>query len=217
MTATLVAGLVVGLLTAVLVRPTLGWLPEPPDAEDKPLYRDLAGSRFILVCGLLAAGATLIAGLALPRPVQPLWWVLSSVCVVLAGVDAKTTWLPLRLTRVAWLSMTAAAVVAVLWSGSAALLVRSVGGAAIAGGLYLGVWLVSRGGFGFGDVRFAPLVGAAAAAGSWPLLIWALVAGTFVGGLHGLARLVRGRRSGFPYAPSMLAGTYLAALTLAYL
>ena len=83
-------------------------------------------------------------------------------------------------------------------------------GAAVAGALYFIVWLVTRGGFGFGDVRFAPLIGAAAAACSWRLLIWALALGTLVGGVNGLVRLLARRPGAFPYAPSMLAGAYLA-------
>ena len=85
-------------------------------------------------------------------------------------------------------------------------------GAAIAGGLYLLVWMISRGGFGFGDVRFAPLLGAAAAADSWTLLWWTLLLGTLVGGLFGVLRLALGRREAFPYAPSMLVGAYAACL-----
>jgi leader peptidase (prepilin peptidase) / N-methyltransferase len=90
--------------------------------------------------------------------------------------------------------------------------VRAVAGAAIAGGLYLLVWLLSHGGFGFGDVRFAPLLGAAAAADSWALLWWTMLLGTVAGGLVGLLRLAQGRRNAFPYAPSMLVGPYAACL-----
>jgi leader peptidase (prepilin peptidase) / N-methyltransferase len=73
---------------------------------------------------------------------------------------------------------------------------------------------VTRGGFGFGDVRFAPLLGAATASHSWSLLIWGLTFGTAVGAVHGAGRLARRRVGGFPYAPSMLAGCYLAVVAL---
>ena len=78
------------------------------------------------------------------------------------------------------------------------------------------VELVTRGGIGFGDVRFAPLVGAATAATSWTLLAWALVLGSLTGALVGLVRLALRRRGSFAYAPSILAGAYLAA-TVAWL
>jgi leader peptidase (prepilin peptidase) / N-methyltransferase len=98
-------------------------------------------------------------------------------------------------------------------SGSWSLLLRAATGAALAAGLYLLVWLASRGGFGFGDVRYAPLLGAAAAADSWPLLLSSLLAGTLLGAVHGTLRLLLRRRGSFPYAPAMLGGSYLAAVT----
>jgi leader peptidase (prepilin peptidase) / N-methyltransferase len=61
-------------------------------------------------------------------------------------------------------------------------------------------------------VRFAPLLGAAAAADSWTLLWWTLLLGSVAGGLMGVLRLAQGRRNAFPYAPSMLAGAYAACL-----
>ena len=67
---------------------------------------------------------------------------------------------------------------------------RSIGGAAASGGLYLIVWFAARGGFGFGDVRFAPLIGAATAAHSGTLLVWALLLGSLAGGLLGIYRLL---------------------------
>ena len=53
-------------------------------------------------------------------------------------------------------------------------------------------------------------LGAATAAHSWSMLWSALVLGTLIGAGHGLLRLSRRRPGGFPYAPSMLAGAYLA-------
>lgn len=210
-----IAALAVGLPTAGLVRPVLRWLPETTQTQQKTLYRDLATTAFILTCGVLAAGASALAWLTLDRAVQPMWWVLSSAGLLLAAIDARTTWLPLRLTRVAWLLMAAATLVSVAWGGDRSMLLRVALGAAAAGTLYFVVWRASRGGFGFGDVRFAPLLGAAGAAQSWTLLLWTLVLGTMVGGLHGVVRLVRRQREGFPYAPSMLAGAYLACAALA--
>lgn len=209
----LTSGLValgVGLTTAALARPLLRWLPEPIDAPDKPPYGELGSVGFLTICGLLSAAAALTAWTALPRAIQPLWWVLSSVGVVLAVIDARTTWLPLRLTQLGWGLMTLGALTTPLWGGAGPTILHAGVGAAAAGLLYLLVWVVSRGGFGFGDVRFAPLLGAATAAHSWSMLWSALVLGTLVGAGHGLIRLVRRRPGGFPYAPSMLTGAYLA-------
>ena len=210
-----VAVLATGLVTAALVRPLLHWLPEPTtEAEDKTAYRELASPAFVLACVLCAAVAAAISWSILPTPLQPLWSVLAVGGVLLAAIDAVTTWLPLPLVQLSWAAMVVAVLTGASLGGGWALLVRAAVGAAVAGGLYLVVWLVSRGGFGFGDVRFAPLLGAAAAAESWQLLVTALVAGTVLGALHGVLRLVRRQRGSFPYAPAMLAGSYLAALSL---
>ena len=202
--------LTVALISALLVRPVLRRLPEPANGDGKPLYRDLGSGRFLIICSVLAGLATTISWLSLPRHAQPMWLVLAVLGVLLAAIDARTSWLPLRLTRIAWLAMAVASLLAAWLSGRADVAVRAAAGAAIAGGLYLLVWLISRGGFGFGDVRFAPLLGAAAAADSWTLLWLTLLLGTVVGGLIGLLRLAQGRRDAFPYAPSMLMGAYAA-------
>ena len=202
----------IAMASAFLVRPLLRRLPEPVPGDGKPIYRDLGTTRFVLVCGALAGVAAAISWFTVPRYAQPMWSVLAILGVLLAAIDARTGWLPLLLTRTAWLAMGVASVLAASLGGGIWIAVRSAVGAAIAGGLYLLVWLLSRGGFGFGDVRFAPLLGAAAAADSWTLLWWTMLLGTVSGGIVGVLRLVRGRREGFPYAPSMLVGAYAACL-----
>jgi leader peptidase (prepilin peptidase)/N-methyltransferase len=210
--AALSIAVVIGVTSALLVRPLLRRLPEPIPGDGKPSYRGLGSTRFLFVCGALAGIAAAISWLSLPRYTQPLWCVLAVLGVLLAAIDARTGWLPLQLTRIAWLAMAVAALLAGSLGGGVWATIRPAAGAAIAGGLYLFVWLISRGGFGFGDVRFAPLLGAAAAADSWTLLWWTLLLGTMVGGLVGVLRLARGRREAFPYAPSMLVGAYAACL-----
>ena len=159
--AAIAIAVTIGLITAFLVRPVLRRLPEPIPGSGKPIYRDLGTTRFVLVCGSLAGIAAAVSWLTVPRYVQPLWSVLAILGVLLAAIDARTSWLPLLLTRIAWLAMAVASVLAASLGGGVWLAARSAAGAAIAGGLYLLVWLLSRGGFGFGDVRFAPLLGAA--------------------------------------------------------
>ena len=198
--------------TGLLVRPLLRLLPEPVPVDRMPSYRDLGSTRFLVVCGVLAGIAAAASWLSLPRFAQPMWSVLAILGVLLAAIDARTSWLPLPLTRIAWLAMALATLLAALLGGGVWVAIRSAAGAAIAGWLYLLVWLISRGGFGFCDVRFAPLLGAAAAADSWTLLWWTLLLGTLVGGLVGVLRLALGQRQSFPYAPSMLVGAYAACL-----
>jgi leader peptidase (prepilin peptidase)/N-methyltransferase len=210
--AAVALAMTVAVTSGFLVRPLLRRLPEPVPGDGKPIYRDLGTTRFVLVCGALAGVATAISWLTVARYAQPMWSVLAILGVLLAAIDARTSWLPLLLTRIAWLAMAVAAVLAASLGGDVSVAVRSAAGVAIAGGLYLIVWLLSRGGFGFGDVRFAPLLGAAAAADSWTLLWSTLLLGTVSGGIVGVLRLLRGRREGFPYAPSMLVGAYAACL-----
>ena len=208
---TAAVGTMLGMV--VLTRPILRRLPEPKDGEGKPRYADLATPRLVAGCALLAGAAVTIGWLTAPPAVQPLWWVLSSIGVLLAAIDALTTWLPLRLTQAAWVAMAVALLLTLPLGADWSTMLRAVAGAALAGLLYLGVWLVSRGGFGFGDVRFAPLVGAATAAYSWSMLVWALLLGSVLGALYGMVRLARGRTWPFPYAPAMLVGAYLACGT----
>ena len=212
--AAIAAALMVAVVCALLVRPVLRQLPEPAGGHEKPLYRELPTLRFLLVCAVLAGLATAVSWLSLPYYVQPMWLVLATLGVLLAAIDARTSWLPLRLTQIAWLAMAIAALLSALLGGSVWVAARALAGAAIAGALYLLVWLISRGGFGFGDVRFAPLLGAAAAAGSWSLLWLSVLLGTVVGGGVGLLRLAKGRQEAFPYAPSMVIGAYAACVLL---
>ncbi len=195
------------------VRPVLARLPEPAEGDGKPLYRELGTTRFVAITSALAALGVAISWLSLGREVQPLWWVLAVFGVLLAAIDARTTWLPLLLTRFAWLAMAGATLIAAALATDRWLLPRSIGGAAASGALYLIVWLAARGGFGFGDVRFAPLIGAATAAHSATLLVWALLLGSLAGGLLGVYRLLARRSGSFAYAPSMLFGGYAACVT----
>lgn len=182
---------------------------EPSPTESKIPYAALATPRFRAVVAALGAGLAGTAAALAPPATVPSWLVLATVGLLLAAIDARTTWLPLPLTRLAWLAMAAALVVGALLGGVGPLL-RGLGGFVLAGAVFGAVWLVSRGGFGFGDVRYAPLVGAAAASVSWSVLAWALVLGSLVGAAVGIVRLVTGRRGPFAYAPAILAGGYLA-------
>lgn len=227
--ATIAAAVAVGTLLALLTPRILRALPEPqswsgdpgehegpdepagpgePDQSKIP-YASLATPQFALIVGGLATLGTAAAGLLLPLSGLPVWTTLSTFGMLLAAIDARTTWLPLPLTRLAWLGTAVALTIGGLlgnWGDA----LRGLGGFVLAGALFGLVWLVTRGGFGFGDVRYAPLVGAATASVSWSLLAWALVLGSLVGAVVGLVRLAAGRRGAFAYAPSILAGGYLA-------
>jgi leader peptidase (prepilin peptidase)/N-methyltransferase len=63
-----------------------------------------------------------------------MWSVLAILGVLLAAIDARTSWLPLQLTRVAWLAMAAASLLAAFLGGDPWVAVRAAAGAAIAAG-----------------------------------------------------------------------------------
>ena len=212
------AGILLGLSTPRILRA----LPEPADPPDglvgpdetgepKIPYASLATPGFAVIVGGLAVFTSTTAGLLLPLAALPVWVSLSTVGLLLAAIDARTTWLPLPLTRVAWLATAGMLALGGLL-GSWADTLRGIGGFLLAGVLFGLVWWLTRGGFGFGDVRYAPLVGAATASVSWSLLAWALMLGSLVGAVLGLVRLAIGKRGPFAYAPAILAGGYLALL-----
>lgn len=204
------AAVLTGGLTAVAARPVLARLSEPPDPAGKPPYRELATPAFALGCGVASALSSALTWFLVPPARQAPWVVLATVGVLLAGIDLRTTWLPRSLSQLGWGAMTVAVAVSVALDFSARILLGGVVGALAAGGLYAAVWSLSRGGFGFGDVRFAPLIGAAAGTLSTALLLLALLLGSVLGAVWGLGRLLAGRRGPFPYAPAMLGGGYLA-------
>ena len=206
--AAALAGVAAGLLW-LMVLPRLA---EPVTDEAKRPYADLATVRLAVVVAVLAAAGVGLAWARLPVGQQPVWVVLSSVGVFLAAVDGLTTWIPATVTRWGWLVMVAAAALMVLVGGSWTDVGRAVAGGLAAGGLYGLVWLLTRGGFGFGDVRFVPLIGVATAATSWTLWFSALLLGSLLAVAHGLWRQARRAAGLHPWAPSLLAGAFAALL-----
>ncbi len=234
--AALVLAVLTGLLLLAVTPAVLRRLPEPadltpappapispapgppaaapgtgPESDSKIPYARLATRGFAVTVAALTTLATAAAALLAPPATVPGWLVLGTFGVLLAAIDARTTWLPLPLTRLSWAAMAVALGAGAVLGGTGVLL-RGLGGFVLAGAVFGAVWLVSRGGFGFGDVRYAPLIGAAAASVDWTVLAWALVLGSLVGALVGVVRLVAGRRGPFAYAPAILAGGYLAML-----
>lgn len=188
-------------------------LAEPDTAgEPKVPYRALATGRHTLLVGLLAAAAAVLPALLLPAEQLPLWLVLALLGVPLAVIDALTTWIPASLTRLGWAATVPAAAAAAALGASWTDLLRAAGGALAAGLLFGLVWLASRGGFGFGDVRYVPLIGAAAAAESWTLLAGALLFGSLLAAVHAMARRLLRVDGMHPWTPGLLAGCYTALL-----
>ncbi len=80
--------------------------------------------------------------------------------------------------------------------------------------LMLLIALVARGGFGFGDVKLAFLLGMFAGYwGGWPLAVLAAFAGFMLGGvlsLFLLATRLKGRKDAIAFGPPMILGSWIA-------
>ncbi len=201
-----------GLATATPA--VLRRLPAPVDEPESDPYRPLATPGTALAVFLLAAPAgTLVTVTA---PAQALGWLgLTGPGLLAAVVDARTGFLPARLAQASWLLTGAGLLVSATWSGAEMLLRAGLGGLA-AGALFWVFWRFG-GGFGFGDVRLAPVIGATTAAMGWPMLLAALLLGGLLGAGWGVIWRALGKGRSFPYGPALVAGPYLALLANATL
>lgn len=205
-----------GILTGVAAPWILRQLAEPIGdvAADKIPYRQLATAPFGLTAALLSGAGVLLALLSQPASTWPAWTTFGTVGVLLALIDARTTWIPASLTRIGWVLIAAAVVAGGLLAGTAEPVLRSAGAGAAVWGFFLLVWLVGRGNLGFGDVRFALMVGLVTGLGSWIQVAAAITFGVGLGAVIGIVQLVVKRRSDtFPYAPAIAIGAMIAAIT----
>lgn len=208
----LVAG-VLALLAASLSTAVLRALPEPvgADAAGKTPYVALATPRFRIAVGLATLAAGAIAFGALGAEHWLAWASLTFVNVIACAIDARTTWLPARLSHAGWFVAAAGAVVVALAQSSAWPLVRAGLGAAVVGGVFHLLWRVT-GTFGYGDVRLAATIGAVTAMVDAGLVGASVLAGTALSAAVGVGYRLAGRRDGFPYGPGLLAGPFVALL-----
>ena len=220
------AGLLVGVGGSALSRRLAEPVP-PVDADEqsraeyetKISYASLATPPFAVITGLLAAAAMALVVATRPAAYWAVWLAFGTVALLLAAIDARTTWLPAALMRLGWI-VTAVTVLGSLAAdqhrGSMAITIGA--GILISGGGYLLIWLISRGrSFAFGDVRLMPLVGAVAGTMGWSGLYWSLLLGSIIGAIIGVVRLASRRPGPFPYGPALISGPYAAALLLSVL
>jgi leader peptidase (prepilin peptidase) / N-methyltransferase len=192
---------------------------------DAPLPRGLVAAPRCPRCGVrwgapawltsvLTGAACAVVALAVRDVVVlPLYLALCVLGVVLGVVDVACKRLPHSLVWPAtWISLIAFTAVAALtlrWSD----LLRAVLAAAVLGAIYLCLFLVARGGFGFGDVKLAILLGLFLGWLSWGavllggLLPSLLNAPVLVGLL--IARRIS-RHGSVPFGPAMLTGALVA-------
>ncbi len=165
-----------------------------------------------------AATALVFAGLYLtnlPTTSFVLLVVYACILIVVFVIDLEHG---LILNKVVYpalaLALVVAAVVPPQWLGSLGPhpFVSALTGAATGFVLLFIIALASRGGMGWGDVKFAAFMGAAT---GFPLIFVALFVGTIVGGVVGVLLLAfrkKGRKQAIPFGPFLAAGTLVALL-----
>lgn len=138
-----------------------------------------------------------------------LWFVAVTVTLTLTDLDTKL--IPNRIL------FPGTIVGLVLLMGGAIIedgpIVRPLAGGVIYFVLLLVLALIARGGFGFGDVKLAFLLGLFTAYQSWETLIVAVFAAFLLGGLVSAILVVfriRSRKDSIPFGPYLVAGAYLA-------
>lgn len=202
------------------LRPDVADEPEKPGllqrapATHKIPYAELAARRGLGVRLMLA---TAVVAAVVAFRVEWGWDLLVAmplvpVGVLLAYVDWRTTYLPTRIIAPAYAVAVVTILVAGLGSGDHDDLLRAVIGWAIYGGAFLLFWLVFPGGWGYGDVRLAGVLGLVLGSLGWPELYVGLMGGVLLGGLGGLVLTLVNRsfRKRFSYGPFMIAGAFLA-------
>lgn len=177
-----------------------------PRSGEAPDYGRLATPGFAVLVALIGSAAGALIGWRAAHPA--LWLALVVPGALQVCIDARTTWLPLRLSQAKWLI--SAVMIPMVWAVDAGTGLRALVGAVLTSVVF---WLVWRlGGIGFGDVRLVGPIGAAAAGESWQFLTAALLVGTALGACHGIVHRLMGRRGAFPYGPSLWAGPFAALL-----
>lgn len=156
------------------------------------------------------AGMALLVGQSWTLPA---YWVATAVAIALTLVDIDHRRIPNAILfpglAAAWVLLIPGA----LADGDPWSLARAAGGAAAYFGLLLLIAVAARGGFGFGDVKLALLLGTFLGHCSWEALVVGVFGGFLVGGLIGAGLLVMrrlGRKDAMPFGPAMVIGAALA-------
>ncbi|MFZ0530818.1 MAG: prepilin peptidase [Propionicimonas sp.] len=198
-------------LTAGLAGPLLRWCPTPADAD--AAFSSLLSPRLRWALFATATGAGLVVFWLVAPAYWPAWAPLVSLGSLLALIDLRTTFLPLRLTYLGTALALAGSGATAWWLGSWLPVLTAAAGGAMAAGFFWVLWRVSRGQLGFGDVRLAGFIGVTCGASGLAGVWQALLLGTIAGALWGLVvRWRRGADGAFPYGPALLLGPLLALL-----
>jgi len=193
--------------------PVLGWLVlrgrcHDCDARISPRYPIVE-----LLTALLFAAVTAELGADHRLTLAPALLYFTALGVALAAIDLDVHRLPNALVLPSYPVLAGLLVLAATLGHDPALLVRAAVGAAGLGAAYFSIALAWPGGMGFGDVKFAGLVGAVLGALSYRVLLVGAGAAFLLGAGVGLVLIAlrrHSRRSQVPFGPFMVAGSLLA-------
>lgn len=160
--------------------------------------------------GVLFAATTIIVGLRWVLPAY-LWFVAVALVLVLTDFDHKR--IPNRILYPGTVVGLALLSVGSIVDGAVGDLGRAIlGGVFYFVGLFL-LALIARGGFGFGDVKLAFLLGLFAAYRGWGALVVGVFLAFLIGGFVSIGLLVtrrRTRKDAIPFGPSLIIGAWIA-------
>jgi leader peptidase (prepilin peptidase)/N-methyltransferase len=140
---------------------------------------------------------------------------LAALSVVLGLIDWDTHTLPDRIVLPSYLVGVILLGAAAIVSNNYAALLRAGIGMAALWLIYLIIAFASAGGIGYGDVKFAGVLGLFLGYLSWGALVTGAFAAFALGGIFGLSLVVArkaDRKSGIPFGPWMLAGAWVGVL-----
>ncbi len=163
--------------------------------------------------GIVFAAAALLLGAVWVLPAY--WWFAGvGIALVLTDLDHKR--LPDRIVFPGFaVGVVLLAAGTLLDGGGAGLMLRALAGAAAYSGFLFVIFLIApRGGFGFGDVKLALVLGLFLAYRSWAVLWAGIMLAFLIGGLTAVVLLATrraGRKDAIPFGPALIAGAFVAA------
>lgn len=174
----------------------------------------LSASRVWLTVAALAAVNGALAWRIGPQWVLGSYLLFGFLTVILFLTDIDHKRIPNRITYPGT-PLTGVLLLAGAWlDGTVQAFPRAMGGALASAGFFFLVYLAARGGFGFGDVKLAVLLGLFVAFDGWDRLLVAGFATAVVGGLMALVAVMAGARAKteIPYGPAMILGAWVTIL-----
>jgi leader peptidase (prepilin peptidase)/N-methyltransferase len=132
--------------------------------------------------------------------------------VAVSFVDLDTMRIPDRLTAPTVVAVTLLVVAVSLGVGEPDAMLRALIGALAFSGVLGVFWFVYPAGMGFGDVKYAVVLGALSGWISPLLVAYALLVASLLGSLAGVLVAVRAgdRKQAFPFGPALCIGTIVA-------